>query len=145
MRTFQPPLTSRVVYLKVSEYPLKQNKNMLKNMILSTYFYNISLNRLGSIFFSIYNLPFLRSPNIGKIRVKVGPKINYFSYILSSCTNIIAVFNNFFSLICSQTRDKQNRARDFLLSKYFFNNLLLTVFVENTFSRARRVIAIKNE
>ena len=146
MRTFQPPLTSRVVYLKVSEYPLKQNKNMLKNMIvlLSTYFY-ISLNVLGSTFLNIYNLPFLRSPNIGKIRVKVGPKINYFSYILSSCTNIIAVFNNFFSLICSQTRDKQNRARDFLLSKYFFNNLLLTVFVENTFSRARRVIAIKNE
>ena len=52
---------------------------MLKNMIvlLSTYFY-ISLNVLGSTFLNIYNLPFLRSPNIGKIRVKVGPKTNYF-------------------------------------------------------------------
>ena len=51
---------------------------------------------LRPTFFNIYNLPFLRSPNIGKIRVKVGPKTNYFSYILSSCTNRIAVFNNFF-------------------------------------------------
>ena len=110
---------------------------MLKNMtvFLHTYFHNISLNVLRPIFFNIYNLYFLRSPNISKIRVKVGPKTNYFSYILSSCTNRIAVFNNFFSLICSQPRDKQNRARDFLLFKYFLNNLLLTVFMQNTLSK----------
>ena len=54
---------------------------------------------------------------------------------MSSCTNRIEVFNNFFSLICSQPRDKQNRARDFLLFKYFLNNLLLTVFVQNTLSK----------
>ena len=74
---------------KVSEYPFKQNKNMLKNItvLLYTYFYNISLNVLRPTFFSICNLPFLHSPNIGKIRVKVGPKTNYFSHILSSCTN----------------------------------------------------------
>ena len=110
---------------------------MLKNMtvLLYTYFYNISLNVLRPTFFNIYNLPFLRSPNIGKIRVKVGPKTDYFSYILSSCTNRIAVFNDFFSLICSQPRDKQNRARDFLLSKYFLNNPLLTVFMQNTLSK----------
>ena len=109
---------------------------MLKNMIvlLSTYFY-ISLNVLGSTFLNIYNLPFLRSPNIGKIRVKVGPKTNYFSYFMSSCTDRIVVFNNFFSLIFSQPRDKQNRARDFLLFKYFLNNLLLTVFMQNTLSK----------
>ena len=109
-------------------------KNVLKNMtvLLYTYFYNISLNILRPTFFNIYNLPFLRSPNIGKIRVKVGPKTNYFSYFMSSCTNRIAVFNNFFSLICSQPRDKQNRARDFLFFKYFLNNLLLTVFMQNT-------------
>ena len=66
--------------LKVSEYPFKQNENVLKNMtvLLYTYFYNISLNALRPTFFNIYNLPFLRSPNIGKIRVKVGPKTNYF-------------------------------------------------------------------
>ena len=122
---------------KVLEYPFKQNKNMLKNMtvLLYTNFYKISLNALRPTFSNIYNLPFLRSPNIGKIRVKVGPKTDYFSYILSSCTNRIAVFNNFFSLICSQPRDKQNRARDFLLSKYFLNNLLLTVFMQNTLSK----------
>ena len=123
--------------VKVSEYPFKQNKNILKNMtvLLYLYFCNISLNVLRPTFFNIYNLPFLRSPNIGKIRVKVGPKTDYFSYILSSCTNRIAVFNDFFSLICSQPRDKQNRARDFLLSKYFLNNLLLTVFMQNTLSK----------
>ena len=73
-------------------------------------------------------------PNVSKIRVTVGPKTNYFSYILI-CSNRIAVFNNFFSLICSQPRDKQNCARDFLLSKYFLNNLLLTVFMQNTLSK----------
>ena len=119
------------------EYSFKQNKNMLKNMTLLsyTYFDNISLNELRLTSFNIYNLPFLRSPNIGKIRVKVGPKTNYFSYFMSSCTNRIAVFNNFFSLICSQPRDKQNRARKFLLSKYFLNNLFLTVFMQDTLSK----------
>ena len=110
---------------------------MLKNMtvLLYIYFHNISLNVLRPTFFNIYNLPFLRSPNIGKIRVKVGPKTNYFSYILSSCTNRIAVFNNFFPLMSSQPRDKQNRARDFFLSKYFLNNLLETVFMSSTLSK----------
>ena len=49
--------------LKVSEYPFKQNENVLKNMtvLLYTYFYNISLNALRPTFFNIYNLPFLHS------------------------------------------------------------------------------------
>ena len=121
---------------EVSEYPFNQNKNVLKNMtvLLYSYFYNISLNVLRPTFFNIYNLPFLPSPNIGKIRIKVMPKTNYFSYFMSSCTNRIEVFNNFFSLICSQSRDKQNRVRDFVLSKCFLNNLLLTVFMQNTLS-----------
>ena len=110
---------------------------MLKNMrvVLCTFFYNISLNVLRPTFFNIYNLPFLHSPNISKIRFKVAPKTNYFSYILSSCTNRITVFNNLFSLIYSQPRVKQNRALDFLLSKYFLNNLLLTVLMQNTLSK----------
>ena len=107
---------------------------MLKNMTVIFYIhiFYISLNVLRPTFFNIYNLLFLCSPNIGKIRVKVGPRTNYFPYILSSCTKRIAIFNNFFSLICSQPRDKQNCACDFLLSKYFLNNLLLTVFMEMT-------------
>ena len=127
-----------IAVFKVSEYPFKQNKNMLKNktVLLYTYFYNISLNVLRKCTFANeYNLPFLRFPNICKIGVKVGPKISYFSFFMSSCTNTITVFNNFFSLICSQPRDKQNRARDFLLFKYFLNNLLLTVFMQNTLSK----------
>ena len=110
---------------------------MIKNLTVLSYiyFYNISLNVLRPTFFDIYNLPFLLSPNIGKIRVKVGPKTNYFSYFMSSCTNRIEVFNNFFSLICSQPRDKQNRAHDFLLSKYFLNSLLLLIVMQNTLSK----------
>ena len=121
---------------KVSEYPFKQNKIMLTNLavLLCTYFYNISLNLLRPTFFNIYSLPFLISPNIGKIKVKVGPKTNYFSYFMSSCTNRIEVFNNFFSLICNQPRDKQNCARDFFPFRYFLNNQLLTVFMQNTLS-----------
>ena len=123
--------------IKVSEYPFKENKNTLKNIqvLLYTHFYNISLNVLSPNFFNICNLPISNFPNIKKIRVKVGPKTNYFSYFMSSCTDRIVVFNNFFSLIFSQPRDKQNRARDFLLFKYFLNNLLLTVFMQNTLSK----------
>ena len=115
---------------------------MLKSMtvLLYTYFYHISLSVLRLTFFNIYNLPFIRSPNVGKIRVKIGPKTNYFSYILSSCSNRIAVFINFFSLICSQPRDKQSRARDFLLSKYFLKNLLLTVFMQNKLSKLVKLL-----
>ena len=100
-------------------------------MLLYTYFYNISLNFARPTLVNIYNLAFLRSPNISKIGVKVRPKTSYFSSFMSSCTNRIAVFNNFFSMICSQPRHKQNRARDFLLFKYFLNNLLL----QNTLSK----------
>ena len=54
-----------------------QTKNMLKNMLLYANFYNISLNVLRPAFFDIYNLPLLGSPNVGKIRVKVGLKTDY--------------------------------------------------------------------
>ena len=47
-------------------------------VLLYTYFNSIFLNVLRPDFFNIYNLPFLRSANIGKIRAKVGPKTNYF-------------------------------------------------------------------
>ena len=131
-KSYQPLRLS----FKVLEYPFKQNRSMLKNMavLLYTYFFNISLNILRPIFFNIHNLPFLRSPNIGKIKVKVGPKTNYFSYFMSSCTNRIEVFNNFFSLICNQPWDKQNCTRDFFPFRYFLNNQLLTVFMQNTLS-----------
>ena len=122
---------------KVSENLFKQNRSMLKNMtvLLYTYFFNISLNVLRPNFFNICNLTFLHCPNIGKIRVKVGPKTNYFSYFMSSCINRIAVFNNFFSLICSQPRDKQNSARDFFRFEYFLNNQLLIALMETTLSK----------
>ena len=124
-------------YIKVSEYPFKKNKNTLKNIqvLLYTLFYNISLNVLRPNLLNKCNLPISHFPNIRKIRVKVGPKTNYFFYFMSSCTDRIVVFNNFFSLIFSQPRDKQNRAHDFLLFKYFLNNLLLTVFMQNTLSK----------
>ena len=125
------------VSLKVSEYPFKKNKNTLKNIqvLLYTHFYNICLNVLRPNLLNIRNLPISHFPNIRKIRVKVESKSNYFSYFMSSCTDRIVVFYNFFSLIFSQPRDKQNRARDFLLFKYFLNNLLLTVFMQDTLSK----------
>ena len=112
-------------WFKVSEYPLKQNKNMLKKhgSVIYTYFYNISLNVLRITFFNIYDLPFLRSPNIGKIRVKVGPKTNYFSYILSSCTNRIAVFNIFFHwYVANQETNKTVPAI------FFFSNIFWIIY-----------------
>ena len=99
------------------------------------FFFNIILNVLRPTSFNTCNLPFLHSPNIGKIRINVGPKTNYFPYFMSPCTNRIAVFNNFFSLIFSQPKSKRKRARDFFPFEYFFNNQLSTVFMENTLSK----------
>ena len=123
--------------IKVSEDPFKKKKNTLKiiQVLLYTHFYNISLNVLRPNFLNICNLPISHYPNIRKIRVKVGPKTNYFSYFMSSCTNSIAVFSIFFSLICSRPKDKQNRAREFFRFEYFLNNQLLIAFMETTLSK----------
>ena len=128
--------------LKVSEYLFKQNTNTLKNIkvLLYTYFYDIYLNVLRPTFFNICTLPFSHFPNIRKIRVKVGPKTNYFSYFMSSCSDRIVVFNNFLSFILSQAKEKQNRALDFFLFKYFLNNLLLTIFMQNRLSKLVEVL-----
>ena len=142
-------ITSATFCIKVSEYAFKENKNTLKiiQVLLYTHFYNTSLNVLRPNFLHICNLPISHFPNIRKIIVKVGPKTDYFSYFMSSCTDRIAVFNNFFfSLIFSQPRDKQNRARNFLLFKYFLNSLLLTFNFHAKYAlKACRIIAIKNE
>ena len=63
----------------------------------------------------------------------MGEKLTTFS--MSSCTNRIAVFNNFFSLICSEPRDKQNRVHDFFPFEYFLNNHLLNIFMETTLTK----------
>ena len=114
-------------------------------VLLYTKCFNISLIVLRPTFFNIDNLPFLGSPNIGKITVKVGPKTNCFSYFMSSCTNRIAVFNNCFSLICSQPRDKQNRAHNFFPFKYLLNNKPFNRFHPKYTFKPCRIIAIRNE
>ena len=125
------PIINKIQYLGTQKENYQNSVHLwsmiyhLWTMLLYANFCDIPLNVLRPTFFNIYNLPFLRTLNIGKIRVKVGPKTDYSSYIPSSCTNRIAVFNNFFSLICSQPRNKQNRDRDFLLSKYFLYNVAL--------------------
>ena len=117
---------------------------MLKNktVLLYTYFYNISLNVLRPTFASIYNFPFLRFPNIGKIEVKVGPKTSYFSSFMSSCANRITVFNNFFSLL---TKRQTKPCPRFLSFQIFFESSTFNYFHAKYAFKAHRVIAIKNE
>ena len=90
---------------------------------------NGRLTRVGVLqrqsYKQVYLLPFLRSPNIGKISVKVGLKNNYFSYILSSCNNRIIVFNNFFSWICSQQRAKKT-----VPAIFFFPNIFGIIYFQ---------------
>ena len=52
----------------------------------------------------------------------------------------LQTMNNIFSLIFSQPRYKQNRGCDFLLFKYFLNNLILTVFMQNTLSNLAKLL-----
>ena len=97
---------------------------MLKSIkaLLYTKFY-ISLNVLRSTVFNIYKLPFLCSPSIRKIRVKVRQKNNYF-------------FCYFFAVISllQYAANKKSNKTMYLLFKYFLNNLLFTVFMQNMLS-----------
>ena len=110
---------------KVSEYPFKKNKNTLKNMqvLLYTHFYNIPLNVSRPNFLNICNLPISHFPNIRTIRVKVGPKINHLSYLMSSCNDRIVVFNNFFHLyLANQETNKTVPAI------FFFSNIFCIIY-----------------
>ena len=73
--------TNKPIKVKVSEYPLKQNRNMLKNMamLLYTIFFNISLNVLKPTFFDICNLPFYALQISVKLGSKLGQKLTTFS------------------------------------------------------------------
>ena len=98
---------------------------MLKNMTMLLYanFY-ISSNVVRPTFFNLYNLPFLRPADIGKIRVKVGPNNYYFSYILSFCTNRIAVFINIFHwYVANQEANKTMPAI------FFFQNIFWIIYL----------------
>ena len=77
-----------------ANFPFLQNKNTLMFSLLYTL--NVLLKCTKTNLFNRCNLPFSPFPNIKKIRVKVGPKTNYISYFMSSSTDRIVVFNNFF-------------------------------------------------
>ena len=91
--------------------------------LLYTHFYKISLYVLKPNFFNTYNLPFLLSSDMSKIRVKIGLKTNYFSYILSSCTNRIAIFNLFFHWYV--TKQETNKT---VPAIFFFPNIFWIIF-----------------
>ena len=129
-----------LVNLKVSRYPFKENKNTLK--IMQVLFYNISLNWLRQNFLNICNLPISHFPNIRKIRVKVGPKNNYFSCFMSSCTDRIVVFNNFFHLYLANQETSKTVPVIFFFSDIF---LIIYFFHSKYTFKTCRTIAIKNE
>ena len=107
--------------IKVSEYPFKENKNALKTMqmLLYTHFYNIFLNVLRPNFLNIFNLTISHFQNIRKIRAKVGPKTNYFSYFVSPSTDRIAVFNIFFHLYLANQETNKTVPAIFFFSNIF--------------------------
>ena len=90
--------------------------------------------------FSIYIIyPFHAFQISGKLESTLGQKLTTLS---APAPTELQFSINFFSLICSQPRDKQNCARDFFFSllKYFLNNLLLNVFLQNTLSKLNALL-----
>ena len=95
-------------YLRSQSTLSREIKIHLKSFkCLYTHFYNISLNVLRPNFLNICNLPISHFPNIRKIRVKAGPKTNYFSYFMSSSTDRYVVFNIFFHLYLANQETKK--------------------------------------
>ena len=111
-----------ILSLKVSEYPFQQNKHMLKNktVLLYTYFYNISLNVLRPTFVNTFNLPFLRSQNIDKIRVKVGPKTSSFPPLWAPAPTQLQFSLTFFHWYVANQRTKKTVPRISFFSNIFW-------------------------
>ena len=108
-------------------------------VLLCAYFHIISLNVL-------YNLPFLPSPNMGKIGVKVETITNFFFYIMSSCTNIIAFFNNFCFTDIQPTKSQTKPCLRFSSFQIFLTiSIHFWLFPLKYSFKARWFIAIKNE
>ena len=93
--------------------------------LLSTCFCNISSNVVGPIFFNLYNLPFSRFPNIGKIRANVGPKTNYLSCFMNTCANRIAVFYIFLHWYVSN-----QEINKIALAISFFSNIFWIIYLQ---------------
>ena len=137
----------RPIYLfKVSEYPFKQNRGMLKNMtvLLYTYSFNVSLNVIRITFFNVCNLPFLSSPNIGKIGSKLGQKLTTFPTLWAPAPTEL----QFSIIIChwyvaNQETNKTVPTIFFLLNIFWVISFWL--FLWKLRFQTRRIIAIKNE
>ena len=70
--------------------------------------------------FSIYIIYLFYALQISvKLRSKLGQKLTTFPIFRAPAPTELQFSIIFFSLIYSQPRDKQNHARDFVLSKYF--------------------------
>ena len=104
----------------------------IKALLLPYFQYNY-FNILRLTFCNKYCLPFLHSLNIRKMGAKIRQKT-------SSCINRFVVFYSFFSLKFKLPRPKENLARVFILFKYFVNNLVLTVFIQNVISKFVKVL-----
>ena len=74
-----------------------------------------------------------------KLGSNLGQTLTIFPILWAPATTELQFSILFFSLICSQPRDKQNRAHDFLLSQYFFN-LLLTVSMQKTLLKLLKLL-----
>ena len=99
-------------------------------------FKNNSLNVqcLSFLLHAIYLLTMSKNwENEEKCRAK-----NYFSHFTSSCSKRMVVFNFFFTEV-QEPKTLKNECCFFLLPKYFFDKLLLIVFVQKIFSLKRLV------
>ena len=129
-------VNNNFLWFKVSEYPFKQNRNTLKNMsvLLYTYFVNIYINVLRPNFFNICNLTFLYCPNIGKIRVKAGPKLTTFPTLWAPAPAELQFSVNFFYWYTAN--QEANKTVPAILSfECFLDNQLLIGFMETTLSK----------
>ena len=119
--------------VKVSEYPFKQNKNML--VLLYTYFHNISLNVLRITFFNIYIIYDFYALQISvKLGSKLGQKLTTFPiFWVPAPTELQFSIIFFHWYVANQETKPCPRFSSFQI--FFLNNLPLAVFMQNTLSK----------
>ena len=107
----------------------KKNESIVMHICLE---YILILTCTKTNFFNIYNLPFLRSPNKGKIRVKVGP-YTIFANLLAPVPTELHFSIIYLQWYVASQGTNQTVSAIFFFSNILLNNLLLNIFVQNTF------------
>ena len=123
--------------LKVSEYPLKRYRSMLKKTWLCYYIHilSLSLNVLRPTFLIYVICLFYALQISAKLGSKLGQKLTTFPTLWAPAPTELHFSIFFFHWYVAYQETNKTVPAIFFPCEYFLNNHILTVYMENTLSK----------